>query len=165
VKDMAMPDSAASRLLPILQEGVELTKMVLFQKLKAFITQRLPEQPLTFPAQLAGAIINDLFAAPADLPEPAKAFITANREVLDQELQAFTSEQPEMKIVLTDALRIQTICDLMAGQTESGLLQRAERAGVLLTERAMPLPHTFIDLTRRLGKANGLLTPPVPQGN
>lgn len=154
-------ETAAGRLLPILQEGVEVTKMVLFRKLRDFIAPRLPEQSPSFHTQLAGAVINDLFASPPDLPEPAKAFITANRALIDRERQAFADAQPELKIVLTDSLRIQTICDLMAGLADPGLLQRAESAGILLSEREMPLPHTFTDMARRLGKANGLLTPPA----
>ena len=157
-----MPETA-SRLLPILQEGVEVTKMVLYLKLKAFCAQRLPEQPPAFHTQLAGAVVNDLFTPPPDLPETIAAFMTANREMIDRERQAFLGESPEMKIVLTDSLRIQTICDLTAGLPEPGLLQRAENAGILLSEREMPLPHTFIDMARRLGKANGLLTPPMPR--
>lgn len=157
-----MPETA-SRLLPILQEGVEVTKMVLFLKLKAFCAQRLPEQSPAFHTQLAGGVINDLFTPPPDLPGPAKTFISTHREMIDRERQAFLGESPEMKIVLTDALRVQTICDLTAGQPDPELLQRAKSAGILLTEREMPLPHTFIDMARRLGKANGLLTPPMPR--
>lgn len=159
-----MPETAANRLLPILQECIEITKMVLFRKFKAFSGQRQPEQPAAFHAQLAGAVLNDLFASPPDLPEPVAAFMTANRQLISQEQQAFASEQPEMRIVLTDTLRMQTICDLMAGQPDPGILQRAEGTGILLSEREMPLPNSFIDMARRLGKANGLLTPPAPQG-
>lgn len=158
----AVPETAASRLLPILLEGIEVNKMVLYRKLAAFISPRHPEQPPAFPGQLAGAVINDLFASPTDLPEPVAAFITAHRELIDLERQAFTNEAPELRIVLTDTLRMQTICDLMAGLPDPELLQRAESAGILLTEREMPLPHTFIDMARRLGTANGLLTPPAP---
>jgi len=158
-----MPETAASRLLPILQEGIEITKMVLFRKLKASSAQRLSGQPSAFHTQLAGAVINDLFAYPPDLPEPVAAFMTANRELIAQERQAFISEHPEMRIVLTDTLRMQTICDLMEGLPDPGILQRAESADILLSEREMPLPNSFIDMARRLGKANGLLTPPVPK--
>lgn len=161
----AVPETAASRLLPILLEGIEVNKMVLYRKLRTFIASRHPEQPPAFPRQMAGAIINDLFASPTDLPEPVAAFMIAHREVIDFERQAFTSEAPEMKIVLTDTLRMQTVCDLMAGLPEPGLLQRAESAGILLTEREIPLPHSFIDMARRLGKTNGLLTPPAPSNN
>jgi hypothetical protein len=156
-------ETTAHRLLPILQEGVEVTKMVLYRKLRDFIAPRLPEQPLSFHTQLAGGVVNDLFTSPPDLPEPVAAFMTTHRELIDRERQAFTDAQPELKIVLTDTLRIQTICDLLAGLPDPGLLQRAEAAGVLLSEREMPLPHTFIDMARRLGKAHGLLTPPAPR--
>ena len=158
-----MPETAASRLLPILQEGIEVSKMVLYRKLSEFIASRLPEQPPAFPGQLAGAVINDLFAGLAELPESVATYITANRELIDRERRAFVAEQPEMKIVLTDTLRMQTICDLLTGLPDPGLLQRAESAEILLAEREMPLPHTFIDMARRLGKAHGLLTPPAPQ--
>jgi len=159
----SMSENAAGRLLPILQEGIEVSKMVLYRKLQAFIAPRLPEKPPVFAGQLAGAIINDLFVPPTDLPEAAATFMTANRELLDRERQAFTSAQPEMRIVLTDTLRMQTICDLTAGLPDPGTLQRAEGAGVLLSDREIPLPHTFIDMARRLGKAHGLLTPPAPR--
>lgn len=162
--DKAAPEAAAGRLLPILQEGIEVCKMVFYRQLSACIGTRRPEQPPAFPGQLAGAVLNDLFTVPADLPEPTAAFMADHRELIDRERQAFISEQPEMKIVLTDTLRMQTICDLMAGRPDPGLLQRAETAGVLMAERAMPMPHTFIDMARRLGKAHGLLTPPAAQG-
>ncbi|NTV12406.1 MAG: hypothetical protein HGA96_00490 [Desulfobulbaceae bacterium] len=156
-----MPETATHRLLPILQEGIEVNKMVLYRTLSAFIAPRHPAEPAAFPGQLAGAVINDLFTSAAELPEPAATFIAAHRELLDRERQAFSSARPEIRIVLTDTLRMQTICDLMAGLPDPGLLQRAESAGILLSEREMPLPHTFIDMARRLGKAHGLLTPPA----
>lgn len=155
------PETSASRLLPILQEGIEVTKMVLYRKMAAFIAQRLPDTPATFPGQLAGAVLNDLFASPAELPEAAAGFICDHRALLDQERQAFLAEQPELRIVLTDSLRMQTICDLMAGLPDPNILPRAEGAGVLLSEREMPMPHTFIDMARRLGKANGLIVSPI----
>lgn len=158
-----MPETAASRLLPILQEGIEITKMVLYRKLRDFVAPRLPEQSAAFHGLLAGAVVNDLFGPPPDLPETAAAFMSNNGELIAQERQAFASELPEMKIIITDALRIETICELLAGLPDPGLLQRAESAGILLSEREMPLPNTFIDMARRLGKAHGLLTPPAPR--
>lgn len=158
-----MPESAAHRLLPILQEGIEITKMVLYRKLRDFVAPRLPAQPTAFHGLLAGAVVNDLFGPPPGLPETAAAFMGKNSELIAQERQAFASELPEMKIVITDTLRIQTICDLLAGLPDPGILQKAESAGILLSEREMPLPHTFIDMARRLGKAHGLLTPPAPR--
>jgi hypothetical protein len=157
-----MPETAATRLLPILQEGIEITKMVLYRKLRDFVTPRFPEHSAAFHGQLAGGVVNDLFGPPPDLPETAAAFMGKNGELIAQERQAFASELPEMKIVITDALRMQTICALLAGLADPGLLQRAESAGILLAEREIPLPHTFIDMARRLGKASGLLTPPAP---
>lgn len=156
------PETGAGRLLPILQEGIEVCKMVLYRKLAAFIAPRLPEQPPEFSGQLAAAVINDLFVSPTELPEAAAAFIATHRELLDRERQAFADGQPELKIILTDTLRMQTICDLMAGLPDPGILQRAESAGVLLAEREIPLPHSFLDMARRLGKAHGLLNPPAP---
>lgn len=153
----------AGRLLPILQEGVEIVKMVLYRQLQPFIARRRPELEPAGQRQLAGAVINDLFAAPHELPAATAALIQAHREDIDRERAAFFAAHPEQKLVLTDGLRVQTLCDLSAGHPEPGLLQRAEAAGLLLTDRELPLPHTFIDLTRRLGKANGLLTPPAPR--
>jgi len=150
-----------SRLLPILQEGVEIVKMVLYRQLQGFITERMMELEAAGQRQLAGAIINDLFAAPDELPEVTAAVIQAHREAIDRERTAFFTAHPEQKMVLTDGLRVQTLCDLSAGRPEPGLLQRAEAAGLLLTDRELPLPHTFIDLVRRLGKAHGLIVPPA----
>lgn len=157
------PEQQANRLLPVLQEGVEIVKMILYRQIQGFIAQRLPELEPAGQRQLAGAIINDLFAAPHELPAATAALIQAQREAIDRERITFFTDHPEQKLVLTDALRVQTLCDLSAGHPDPRLLQRAEAAGLLLTDRELPLPHTFIDLARRLGKAHGLITPLTPE--
>jgi hypothetical protein len=39
------------------------------------------------------------------------------------------------------------------------VLVRAERLGILLVDRKVPLPKTFMDLVRRVGVAHHLLQP------
>jgi hypothetical protein len=60
---------------------------------------------------------------------------------------------------LTDALRIKFLCDSLEGIDSGPVLVRAERLGILLVDRKVPLPKTFMDLVRRVGVAHNLLQP------
>lgn len=65
---------------------------------------------------------------------------------------------------LTDALRIQAVCDFQEGTDSSHLLQKAQPLGLLPTDREMPLPHSFIEMPRRMGSAFELVAPPGRPG-
>ena len=83
--------------------------------------------------------------------------------MIDQEAQNVAANLDEMRIPLTDALRMQTLCDQMEDLADSNILQLARDNEILIEERDMPMPNSFIELVRRMGKAFGLLIPPLPQ--
>ncbi len=52
------------RLIPIMREGVEVIKLILFKKLKSLFLEKYDEQDAVFSGRLAGVIINTLFGTP-----------------------------------------------------------------------------------------------------
>ncbi|MCE5242946.1 MAG: hypothetical protein LLF99_07080, partial [Desulfobacteraceae bacterium] len=70
---------------------------------------------------------------------------------------ALAGRFPEMRIPLTDALRIQAVCDFQEGMDTSSVLERAKQSGILIVDRELPLPAPFMNLVRKLGSAFGLL--------
>lgn len=136
--------------------------MILYMKLRALFAQRPLIENRPAQGKLCGAIINELFGI-ANTQEPFKSFAAENHALIATELQGLAGNLPEMMIPLTDALRIQAICDFQEGTDSSHLLQKAQHLGLLLTDREMPLPHTFIEMVRRMGSAFGLVAPPAGQ--
>ena len=67
-----------------------------------------------------------------------------------------------MRIPLTDALRMQSLCDQMDDVEGESYLEQAQGTGILIGERDLPLPNSFMDMVRRMGKAFGLIIPPLP---
>lgn len=151
-----------SRLIPILREGIDIIKMIFFKKLKDHLAQKYPGSDPAYIAGLAGAIINNLFGTLND-KEPFATFALNNKARIEKELGALAGEFEELRIPLTDALRMQALCDHQEGRDTSSVLQNANALGLLLTERDMPLPHSFLHLVRKLGSAFGLIVPPAPQ--
>ncbi len=149
-----------SRLVPVMREGVEIVKMLLFRALKADLLTRSPERPADWPARLAGAVVNELFGTP-NQAEPFAGFAREHAADIERELAGLAARHGELRIPLTDGLRMQFLCDSLAGDDDPALLERARHLGILLEEREMPLPHHFINLVRRLGAAFHLVTPPA----
>lgn len=150
-----------SKLVPILREGVDVVKMILFKKLKSAMAEKHPELDPTSINRLSGAIINDLFGNPSQ-EEPFKSFAEQNEALIDKELNNIAAEFSEMRIPLTDALRVSFLCDHQDGIDSSAILNRANDLGILVVDREVPLPAKFLTLVRRLGDAFDLITsPPV----
>lgn len=147
-----------SRLIPILREGVDVIKMVLFRKLKIQLASKYAEQEPTYINQLAGAIINGLFGA-TNTAEPFARFYRQNETTIEKELANIASELAEMRVPLTDALRVQFLCDHQEGIDSSVMLTRARHLDVLLLDREVPLPAHFLSLVRKLGSACDVLLP------
>jgi len=142
-------------LISILREGVEIVKMLCFRKLKEELAGRYPEREAVFSARLAGALLGSLFdPSVADNP-----FVREHPELLAREQAALAGMLGELCIPVTDALRIQALCDHQEGLDSTAALRRAQELKVLLAGRDMPLPHHFIELVRRLGSAAGLVAP------
>jgi len=147
-----------SKLIPILREGVEIVKMISFKKLKEALAQKHPDQENAFITKLAGALINAIFGAPTH-EEPFAVFARNHANLIAHEQAKVGDMLAELRIPLTDALRIQSLCDHQEGQDSTTTLQQAQDLGILLTDRDLPMPHSFIELVRRLGSSFGLLLP------
>ncbi len=147
-----------SKLLPILREGVNVIKMVLFKKLQVHLTEKYPDRDKAFINKLAATVINDLFGTP-NPGELFASFAAANKTIIEEELNAVAGNFEELRIPLTDALRMQVLCDHQEGVDNSSVLARAKKLNILLMDRDLPLPHSFMNLVRKLGNALGLLLP------
>lgn len=151
-----------SRLVPILREGVDVVKMIFFKQLKERLAQKYVDDEADSVNKLAGAVINEVFGTPST-GEPFASFIAANQNRIEDELRQLPVEFPELRIPLTDALRITFLCDEREGRGDPALLSRANDLGVLLVDREVPMPAKFMNLVRQLGGAHGLILAPVPE--
>jgi len=68
---------------------------------------------------------------------------------------------PQLCLYITDALRVQTLCDKQEGIEDPGVLQTAESLGMLVKDRNIPLPSAFMTLVRGLGEQYQLIIAPV----
>lgn len=150
------------KLVPILREGIEIVKLIFFKELRDHLYQQRAGSDPEVVAKLTAAVVNTLFGV-ENREQGFMAFVRDHRQAIGEILVAVGSELPALRIPLTDALRTMVLCDFQAeGRDSSPLLHRAREAGILLTERDLPLPHDFIDLVRRLGTAKGVLQPSGP---
>lgn len=149
-----------SKLVPIVREGIEIVKMIFFKQLQTYLAGKFPDQEKPFINKLAGAVINQYFGIVLDDPVFVQ-FAADNQAAVDEVLREVPKNLETMRIPLTDALRIMTLCDYQEGIENPKLLERANEYGILLIDREMPMPNKFVELIRRLGEAFGLLTPPV----
>jgi hypothetical protein len=145
-----------SKLIPIMREGVEVIKMIFFRQLKEYLFANNPDGDSAYCGRLAGSVINTLFGT-ENPAEPFASFAKANRGRIDRELKNIPLAFEEMRIPLSDSLRVQFLCDSMEGIDSSAILVRADKLGILLHDRSVPLPKNFLELVRRLGKSYNLL--------
>lgn len=135
--------------------------MVLFKEVRASLASRYPDQGSSFLAMLAGAITNELFGT-RHPDEKFVRFREENQATIEQELLALATHLPHLRNPLTDALRIQVLCDSQEGSDSSAILIRASDFGTLVTDRDIPLPSLFMTTVRDLGEKYGLVIAPVP---
>ena len=142
-----------SQLIPVLREGLSVIQMILFKEIRQGLAGKYLTGEPAFLSMLAGAVTNELFGS----PNPEEKFVRfrqANRGIIEQELLGLKTEKPELRAPLTDALRVQALCDSQEGIGEdTGALARAERD--------IPLPSTFMTMVRDLGKQHNLIVPPA----
>lgn len=153
-----------SKLTPILREGVEIVKMISFKKIKDALAKKYPEMEPPIIGKLAGALVNAIFGTPSQ-EESFVIFARNHADLIAREQTNLEGMLEEIRIPLTDALRIQSLCDHQEGLDSTGILQQAQKLGILLVDRDLPLPHSFIELVRRLGSGFGLLLPPIPDSD
>jgi hypothetical protein len=143
-----------------MREGVELVKLIVFKKLKPGYESKYPDKDTSFAGMLTGAVINDLFGTP-NSQERFAAFYAENKNLIQAELKNIPSECEDLRIPLTDALRMQFLCDSQEGIDSEFILKQARQLDILIVERDVPLPKTFLNLVRQLGAAFGILQPPA----
>ena len=89
---------------------------------------------------IVGCIVNDLFGTPAQ-DEDTVQFARKHFDSIEKELWGLAEIVPDLLPVLTDALRMQTLCDHEEGVNSLSTLLRAQALKVLQEERALPMPH------------------------
>ncbi len=144
--------------IPALREGVEIVKMIFFMKVRDRAEADYPEEDRGYFGMLAGAVVNDFFGTPN--PEQRfRVFAEDNRERIDKILSDVPEQMESMCIPLTDALRVQFLCDHQEGLEDGSghILKRAKETGILLEDRSVPLPRQFMNLVYQIGKAHGLV--------
>ncbi len=148
-----------SQLINALREAVGVVQMVLFKEIRTRLGKKKPDAEATRLSRLAGAITNEVFG----MQNPGGTFVCFRAEnwgEIERELLALKDELPELCADVTDALRIQTLCDYQEGNDSSHNLVRAKEFGFLL-ERDVPLPSSFMVRIRTLGEKNSLIVPPA----
>ncbi|MCP3890641.1 MAG: hypothetical protein GY702_17490 [Desulfobulbaceae bacterium] len=149
-----------SKLLPALREGVGLVQMILFKELRQNLQEKNPGAEKTDLSMLAGAITNEVFGT----QNPEKKFANFREQhwgKIEQELLSLKENYNFLCRHITDALRIQTLCDNQEGGDSSQTLVNAKNFGYLIEDRDVPLPSIFMTLIRELGKEHNLIVPPV----
>lgn len=149
-----------SRLIPALREGICVVQMVLFKELRSLLTRKHPDRDQTSIAMLTGAITNELFGT-VNNEEKFQDFRRQNRADIEQELLSLAQTLPNLAAPLTDALRMQTLCDHQEQKDSTRLLLQAAEIGLLIPEQELPLPSTFVTMARRLGDAHHLIIAPA----
>lgn len=153
-----------SKLIPMMREAVETVQVVLFSRLKQCYAKEYPELSAKEQARLSGAVVSDLFGTPSTDPEN-RAFVKENFFLIEEKLKCVAEEIEDLLGIVTDALRMQVICDNQEGVNTLPTLLRAKAVGVLQEERVLPMPSTFMLAVRTLGSEIGVLeqmkvTPP-----
>lgn len=148
-----------SQLVKALRQGISLVQMVLFKELRDLFAEKLPQRDATDRAMLTGAVINKVFG----MENPEERFQKFNQEnhaLIEQEMLGLAEHFPQLTKNITDALRVQVLCDSREGQDSTRVLQQAETYGFLLKDRETPLPSNFMTVVRRLGEKHGLTVAP-----
>jgi hypothetical protein len=145
--------SDENKLIPVLREGIHIIKMVLFKMLRSGLEERYPSWAQADISRLAGAVLNGLFGTP-NREEPFLSFAKSHAALIEEETGRIAAEYPEMRIPITDALRVQFLCDSQEGCGNETALLKARTLGILILDREIPLPDHFMTLARRLGEAH-----------
>lgn len=149
-----------SQLIAVLREGVSVIQMILFKEIRTSLAETLTDfEPATI-SMVAGAIVNDIFGTP-NPEEKFVRFYEQHKELIEKQLRSLAGAHNELVAPLTDALRIQALCDNQEGGDSTALLQKAQELGYLLADRNVPMPSSFMTLVRGLGEKHNLIIAPV----
>ena len=157
------PEKLDSRVIPVMREAVALVQMVLFRQLKEGLAGKYSSWNQEEYIRLVGCIVNDIFGTPATDPDSMQ-FARTHIETIEEEMRTLAKTVPDILPHLTDALRMQTLCDREEAVNTLPTLLRARALGVLQEERTIPMPSTFMILVRKLGAEHGLVEKlqPIP---
>lgn len=144
--------------IPALREGVEIIKMIFFMQIRDRAAVDYPSEDRGYLGMLAGAVVNDFFGT-ANPEKRFMDFVADNSARIDRMLEEVPRSMESLRIPLTDALRIQFLCDHQDGLEDGSghILKRASEKGILVEDRNVPLPRTFMNLAYKLGRAHGLV--------
>ncbi len=142
------------QLVPTLREGIDVIKIVLYRELKRLLLLR--HRDPVYANTLTGAVVNDLFGI-MHSGTAFESFNQANQEAVEKTFQIICTELDHLKIPLTDALRIQFLCDSHEGMDSTAVLQKAMKRKLLIVERDLPLPGAFMNIARSFGRSYGIL--------
>ncbi len=145
-----------SKLIPVMREAVLTVQMVLYRSVKENMATRFADWPADKQGWLAGAVVNNLFGVEA-LDPGVTEFARAHRQLVEEELRLLSENHADLIPFVTDALRMQTICDNQEGIHSLGSLLMARELGILRQERPLPLPSTFMLSVRNLAAAHGII--------
>lgn len=154
-----MVEKFESRLVPILRQGIAVVQMVLFKRLREYLSEKYPSKEAAFITMLTGAAVNDVFGTPNE-EKTFMLFIRENESLIEETIKEIPLELIDMMVPLTDALRIQVLCDHHEGIDSFPVLAHANELKILLVPREIPLPASFIGLVRKLGNRHDILMPP-----
>ncbi len=149
-----------SRLLAALREGICVMQMVLYKELRALLGSKYPSRDPQLLAMLTGALTNELFGT-LNREEKFINFHHHNQADIEQELLSLARELPHLMAPLTDALRMQALCDSRGEEDSVKILKQAADIGLLLPDRAMPMPSSFLIMMRNLGNEHQLVMAPA----
>ncbi|KJR97305.1 MAG: hypothetical protein VR65_25650 [Desulfobulbaceae bacterium BRH_c16a] len=148
------------QLLAVLREAVGIVQMILFKEIRNNLAKKRPGFDSVHLSMLAGSITNEVFGT-RNPEEKFARFRTEHRADIEQELLSLKNEMPKLCENITDALRIQTLCDRQEGVDSSQTLALAKDFGILVEDREVPLPSFFMTQIRELGEEHKLVVPPA----
>jgi hypothetical protein len=152
------PTFVDNKVIPVMREAVTTVQLILFKVLRQSIHDRYVDQVEPFHTHLAGAVMNNLFGT-QPVNGAVIAFAAANRELVERELRELSGRCRSLIPMLTDALRMKTICDNQEGIHSIPSLLMAKALGILQEDRPLPLPSTFMLQVRALAAGQGLIEP------
>ena len=147
-----------NKLIPMMRDAIVTVQMILFKVLRESVHDRYVDEAEPHHTRLAGAVMNNLFGTrPVD--EQVVDFAADNRQLVERELRELSVGCAQLAPMLTDALRMKTICDNQEGIHSIPSLLMAKALGVLQEDRPLPMPSTFMMQVRALAAEHGLIQP------
>ena len=150
--------STDNQLVPVLREGIDIVKIVTYKTIKDHFSNQYKNIALADRNKLSGIILNIIFGTPNtndEIKEKQSQYQAEIQEVID----CLPKIIGDFCDTITDALRIQILCDGHNNIDSTPILKQAEQLKILRKDREMPLPNHFIALIRELGEKYSLLAP------